>query len=294
MTTADHLVGVIGHPVAHSKSPLLHEAAFAELGLDWRSVAFDIPAGQGAAAVTAIGVLGLAGVSVTMPLKEEVAVAVAELTPVAARLQAVNCLVVRDGQVLGDSTDGDGLVANLEQDEGVRPAGLRCAVLGAGGAARAVVDALGRAGAQTVTVIGRTPARAAAAAALAGPAGRVGTIGDVAGADLVVHATPVGLGADEATVRAAAGGEPSAAAVLPVPPTVLHDGQVVVDLVYHPTLTPLLAAAARRGAHVVGGLGMLVHQAALAIERWTGRPAPLAAMWSAVGGQRPSGRTAAR
>ena len=144
-------------------------------------------------------------------------------------------------------------------------------MVGAGGAARAVVAALGDAGAREVIVVNRTPARAAAAARLAGAAGRVGTPDDAADCELVVNATPAGM--------ADVGGGP---VDWPVDPGLLGPGQLVVDLVYHPPVTEWLAAAAGRGATTANGLGMLVHQAALQVERWTGREAPVDAMWAAV------------
>lgn len=267
-TTATALVGVMGEPVAHSMSPLLHNSAFAAMGIDWASMAFRVGAGGGAAAVAAIGALGLRGMSVTMPLKAEVAAAVDECTPVAARLGAVNCVVVRGGRLVGDSTDGDGFVASCRVDAGFDPAGRHCVVLGSGGAARAVVDALARAGAAEIAVVGRTRDRVETAAALGGPAGRVGTVGDIAGADLVVQATSVGMGA--------------ACTDMPVDPSPLRPGQLVVDLVYYPLHTAFLRAAAVRGASIATGVGMLVHQAALAIERWTDRQAPIEAMHAAA------------
>ena len=145
--------------------------------------------------------------------------------------------------------------------------GLRCVVVGAGGAGRAVVRALRTAGAADVAVLNRTPDRAVRAAALAGPAGRVGDTADVAAADLVVNATSLGM----------APGDP-----LPVDPDALHAGQVVADLVYHPAVTPLLGEARARGATAVGGLGMLVHQAAHAYRRWTGGDPPIEAMTTAA------------
>jgi shikimate dehydrogenase len=129
------------------------------------------------------------------------------------------------------------------------------------------VAALGLAGAAEVVVVNRTAARAAAAAALAGPVGRVGTPYDVAVADLVVNATSVGMGDDRA---------------LPSPPDRFRPGQVVADLVYHPLETAWLAAARARGATCVDGLGMLVHQAARAFERWTGVVPPVAVMRAAA------------
>ena len=172
------------------------------------------------------------------------------------------------GELLGDSTDGDGFLDSLRLDHGVDVSGLRTVVIGAGGAARAVVLALARAGAAEVAVVNRTPTRAEAAAALAGAAGRVvGSTGMVperaprsGTADLVVNATPVGM-------DGVAGIGPGS---LPVDPSRLRPGQVVVDLVYRPLVTPLLRAAADRGARPVDGLGMLVHQAAHQFRRWTG------------------------
>ena len=192
-TAATRLAGVIGDPVGHSLSPVLHNAAFEALDLDWVYVAFPVPAGQGAAAVAAVRTLGLAGLSVTMPHKAEVARAVDRLTPVAERLGVVNTVVARGEEIYGDSTDGAGFIDALRADEGFDPAGRRCVVLGTGGAARAVCLALAGAGASAVIVVGRRPDAVADCVALAGPAGRPGTVEEVDGADLVVNATPVGM-----------------------------------------------------------------------------------------------------
>lgn len=258
---------MIGAPVRHSLSPALHNAAFDALGLDWVYLAFEVPAGAAGAAVEAMRTLGIDGLNVTMPHKEDVVAAVDKLSPVAERLHAVNTVVRRGGVLVGESTDGEGFVAALRRDEGFDPAGKRCVVLGAGGAARAVVLALADAGAASVTVVGRTPERAAAAAALAGGRGRVGEAAEAAEADLVVNATPVGMA-----------GDPS----LPLDAGLLGPGQVVADLVYHPLATPLLEAARSRGAMAVNGLGMLIHQAALAFRLWTGEDPPLEVMSAAA------------
>ena len=272
LSASTHVVGVMGYPVAHSLSPLLHNTAFAHLGLDWVSVGFAVPPGRAAAALVGARDLGIQGLSVTMPHKEDVAAAVAVRTSEAERLGAVNCVADDHGVWLGDNTDGAGLVASLARGGRFVPGGRRCLVVGAGGAARAVVAALGDAGAGEVVVVNRTAGRAVAAAALAGPAGRVGTAAEAGAADLVVNATPAGM--DD--VEDASG--------WPIPPDLLGPGQVVVDLVYHPAVTPWLVAAAERGATTMNGLGMLVHQAALQIERWTGQEAPVDAMWGAVRG----------
>jgi shikimate dehydrogenase len=257
------LAGVIGTPIRHSLSPALFQSAFAACGLDWAYLAFDVREGAAPEALAGVRALGLEGVSVTMPHKAAVLPALDELDPTAAALGAVNC-VVRRGEVLaGHNTDGAGLVDSLRVDEDLDVAGLRCVVLGAGGAGRAVAHALGRAGAASVVVVNRTRERAVAAAGLAGPVGVVGEPEAVGDADLVVNATPVGMGAD---------------AQLPLDPGLLGSGQVVVDLVYHPAHTPLVDAAAAAGARAIGGLGMLVHQAGHAFTLWTGQPPPLAAM----------------
>ena len=261
------VAGVIGDPVRHSLSPVLHNAAFRALDLDWVYLAFEVAAGEGGAAVEAVRTLGIEGLSVTMPHKADVARAVDRLSPVAERLGAVNTVVRRGGVLVGESTDGEGFVAALRQDEGFDPAGKRCLVVGAGGAARAVVLALVEAGATEVVVAGRTPEKVAAAAALAADRGRVGTVEDAGDVDLVVNATPLGMG-----------GDPS----LPIAPDRLAPGQVVADLVYSPLVTPLLEAARARGVVAVNGLGMLIHQAALAFRLWTGEDPPLEVMSAAA------------
>ncbi|HEX2118506.1 MAG TPA: shikimate dehydrogenase, partial [Acidimicrobiales bacterium] len=240
-----------------------------ELGLDWVYVACEVAAGSVAAAFAGARALGLGGLSVTIPHKAAALAEVDEATPPARAVGAVNTVVLRDdGRLLGENTDGSGFLASLA-DEGFHPAGRRCAVVGAGGAARAVVHALAGADALEVVVVNRSPERAEMTAALAGATGRVGVAADLEGVDLVVNATPLGL----------AGSDPD---VLPLDPDLLGKGQLVVDLVPNPAVTPLMRAARARGARVAGGLGMLVHQGALAFEMWTGHPAPLGVMRSAA------------
>lgn len=263
------LAAVIGDPARHSLSPALHNAAFDELGLDWVYLAFDVERGRAVEALDAIRTLGIDGLSVTMPHKTDVAGAVDQLSPTAASLEAVNC-VVRDGRrLVGHNTDGDGFLRGLRHDAGLDPAGARAVVLGAGGAARAVVRALAVAGAAEVVVVNRSADAAERAAEHAGTVGRVGDAADVAKAELVVNATPVGMhGPTEGR--------------LPCPIDVLHDGQVVVDLVYDPLETALMVEARHRGARTHNGVSMLVFQAAEAFERWTGQDAPVEAMLSAA------------
>ncbi len=268
-TGSTRVAAVIGTPVRHSLSPVLHNAAFAARGLDWVYVALDVAPGSGAGAVEAMRNLGLAGLSVTMPHKSAVAAAVDELSPSAQELGAVNCVAWDGNRLVGHNTDGDGFLDALRADLGVEPKGLRVAVLGAGGAARAVIRALAAAGAADVLVVNRTAARAVEAAALAGRAGRVGSVEDVAATDIVINATPIGM-------------EGAAQGDFPVPADALQPGQVVVDLVYRPLVTPFLSAAESRGATTLNGVGMLLHQASRAFNLWTGLDPPLDAMRTAL------------
>ena len=265
------LVGVVGSPIGHSLSPVLHESAFRALGLPWQSRRFEVGEGRGADVVVAMRTLGIRGLSVTMPLKGEIAAAVDRLDGIAAMLGSVNCLAWEGEEIVGLSTDGEGLLASLQRTAEFSVPGSRVVIAGSGGAARSVAAAFGLYGAAEVTVVARNFEHASQVAALAGDVGRVGEMTDAAVADLVVDATPVGMTST---------GSAHAAAL--IEPTLLHAGQVCVDLVYNPRMTPWLMAAREHGAFVVDGLGMLVHQAALQIERWTGEVAPTEAMWDAV------------
>jgi shikimate dehydrogenase len=263
-TGSTRVAAVIGQPIAHSLSPVLFNAAFEAAGMDWVYVAFDVAAGDTRRALDGVRAMGIAGVSVTMPHKDAACELVDELAPEAAALRAVNCIVNRAGTLVGHNTDGDGFVAALAA-EGVGVAGERCVVLGAGGAARSVIAALGRAGAE-ITVVNRSPAKAEVAAALGGGHSAVGSIEAIEGASILINATSVGMGGEG----------------LPVPPEILlRPPAVVVDLVYHPVETPFLIAAREHGARTIDGVGMLVHQGALAFRLWTGAAAPIDAMTTA-------------
>lgn len=273
------MAAVIGDPIEHSLSPVLHNAAFEALGIDWVYVAFRVRRGQAGAAVEAMRTLDLGGLSVTMPHKTDVAAAVDRLGPVAARLGVANTVSwsrdTEDALLVGESTDGSGLIDAL-LDDGFAPAGRACVVLGAGGAARAATLALAGAGARSVTVVARKPEPARDCAFLAGPAGRPidgadreGMRDSITDADLVVNATPAGMEGHD-----------------PLPFGLdarwIRPHQFVADLVYAPAVTPLISAARDRGATTSNGLGMLIHQAGRQVELWTGRPAPLEAMSAAA------------
>ncbi len=277
-TGSTRLAGVIGDPVRHSLSPALHNAAFARLGLDWTYVAFEIAAGRAADALAAMRVLGVEGLSVTMPHKRDAAAACDELSPAAELLGAVNC-VRRDGdRLIGENTDGAGFLRSLRVQAGLEPVGCHAVVIGAGGAARAAIVALVSEGA-SVTIVNRSADAAVRAAELGARAGAtagvsaisqsmVGGPGAVSDADLVINATPLGMSA----------GDP-----LPIDTSLLRRSHVVVDFIYQPAVTPLLEAAAEVGAATLNGTGMLLYQAAEQFKMWTGRDAPIAAMAAAVG-----------
>ena len=267
---ATHVAGVIGWSVEHSLSPVIHNAAFAALDMDW--VYVPLPVAPGALRDAAAGLvsLGFRGANVTMPHKTEGAEIVGELSDEARRLRAVNTLVVSGDTLQGHNTDTPGFDRFLRRDAGFDPAGCSALVLGAGGAARAVALALGLAGAARLKVGVREEARARdLVAAVDGTGLQVEVIpfDEAQGvtADLVVNATP--LGADGVTA-------PPLPAVGPA--------VVVVDLLYRAAPTPWLVAAREAGAEVSGGLGLLLQQAALSFELWTGTPAPLEAMSAAA------------
>lgn len=268
ITATTRVAAVIGHPVVHSLSPALHSAGFASLGVDWAYAAFDVAPGEAAAALAAMRTLGLAGLSVTMPHKTDVAGAVDRLDPAAAALRSANTVSrAADGALVGHSTDGDGLLASLAE-AGVSVAGAACCVVGAGGAARSIIDALGRAGAAGIAVINRDATRRDLAVASA-PQAEAGAADAVGDAQIVINATSVGMSGDLVDQ-------------IPLDPGHLRSGQVVVDIVYRPLETALLRAARQAGATTVDGLGMLVHQAALQEQIWLGMMPDVQAMRRAV------------
>jgi shikimate dehydrogenase len=260
-------LGVCGWPVAHSLSPRMHNAALAALGLhDWRYQKLPVPPGRLAETVRALPALGFAGVNVTIPHKEAALALADRATETARATGAANTLTFGpDGGIEADNTDVAGLLEAIAPVRDVR--GARALVLGAGGAGRAAVHALVRAGAADVMVWNRTPERAERVAAeLGGRAVRA-----IEPFDVVVQCTSVGL-------------DPAADPFkgLPLDADTFGAGTCVVDLVYRADGTDFLAAARSRGADVVDGLAVLVGQGAAALERWTGRPAPRDVMRRAV------------
>ncbi len=236
------LVGLLGDPVAGSLSPRMQNAAFAALALDWAYVPLPVPAAQLGEAVQGLRALGFAGANVTIPHKQAVVPYCDELSRTAERAGSVNTLRFVDGRVLGDSTDGDAAAGAIDAD------GRRALVLGAGGAAQAVVAALWDAGALDIVVAQRS---------------EPGWPPSGDGFDVVVNATPV---RDDVVVQPAS-------------------GQQVVDLAYRPDGEPTALVAAARAAgceRVVDGVDVLVRQGAASFRLWTGLEAPVDVMRAAV------------
>ena len=262
-------VGIIGWPVGHSLSPAIHNAAFEAMNLNWIYVPLPVEPGRLHEALSGLGPLGFAGANITMPHKSEAAAIADILSEDSQRLGAVNTMVVEAGRLRGHDTDVPGFDRFLRLDAGFDPDGRSALIFGAGGAARACALALARAGLGELTVAVRDVAHAGLLRnALDGFQTEVSVIefdGAASGRfDLVVNATPLGARGEE----------------LPAPPLGPHT--LVVDLLYKPALTPIQAAARAAGAVAFGGLGLLLNQAALSFELWTGQQPPLDVMSAAA------------
>jgi shikimate dehydrogenase len=256
-------LGVCGWPVAHSRSPQMHNTALATVGLrDWRYLRLPLPPGLFAETVRALPAAGFRGVNVTIPHKEAALALADRMTVAAQAIGAANTLSFEDGRIVADNTDAPGLIAAI----GEPVAGRSALVLGAGGAGRAAAWALRTAGAQ-VAVWNRAPERARLLAAQLG----VRAVEAGERADIVVNCTSVGLEPGQDPFKA-----------LPVEADELSAGSLVVDMVYRAGGTQFLEAAGTRGARVVDGLEVLVAQGAASFERWTGMEAPREAMREAA------------
>lgn len=269
ITGGTRLAAVIGQPVRHSLSPGLFNAAFVEAGLDWVFLAFDIAPADLPGFTAAARTLEIEGFSVTMPHKEAILSLVDDVSPSAAALSAANCICNDAGVLRAFNTDGDGFVDGVAHDLNFDMRDGRIAILGAGGAARSVVEASARRGAAEIVVVNRSPEAAERAVALGGEVARVGGLSDIAKADLVVNATPLGMVGE-------------LAAEMPCDPSLFQPEQLVVDLVYAPRQTPWLAAAQANGAKTTNGLAMLAFQAVAQFNLWTGLDAPVETMLGAV------------
>jgi shikimate dehydrogenase len=258
--------GIFGRPVAHSLSPAMHNAAFQALGVDAVYVAF--PVTDLEQAVAGLRGLNLGGVSVTIPFKEDIMDFIDEMSPDAALMGAINTVVNREGRLWGDNTDWLGVVAALEEQTAI--AKEHFLILGAGGAARAIAYGVTERGG-TFTVTDLDPARARSVARDAG--GEAVSLGDLAHcrAGVLINATPVGMAPN-----------PDAT---PLDPDLLGRFHTVMDIVYRPLQTRLLREAQARGCKTIDGLRMLIHQAEIQFQLFTGLTAPRDLMAQAAYGE---------
>ncbi len=273
------IIGVFGYPVEHSLSPAMHNAAIAALRLHYAYIPFSIRPGDIGSAIRCLKTLGIIGINLTIPHKERVLPYLDEIVPEALEVGAVNTVHQVEGRLVGYNTDGSGFFAPLAA-RGFQARDKQAVVLGAGGAARSVVFRLAREGA-TVCVANRTIDRARdLAAAVNQASGRkavepiglsdsAGLVGRIAGAELLVNTTSMGM-------------FPNSSGIPPIPLDEIRPGMIVYDLVYNPIETELLKAARTAGADTIDGVQMLVHQGAAAFKIWTGIDPPTDVMEQAV------------
>ena len=264
------IAAVIGSPIIHSLSPAIHQAAFVSSGRPGEYVAIDCTAEKLSSALEELVEQGVNGISVTMPLKEEVIAHLNEVSPDAQLLKAVNCIAVTSSGLIGHNTDGEGCCDALTEQGGALLSGATAVVLGAGGTARSVVLSLVRRGA-SVVVVNRTAERAESLVAAINALGargsiRTGDASDVGHASILVNATSVGMNSSE----------------MPIDASLLHSRLIVLDAVYSPMDTALLSAARQVGATVVDGLWMLIQQARHQQMLWFGEKPPAEPMREAA------------
>lgn len=277
MLGTTRVLGVYGHPVEHSLSPVMQNAALRAMDLDYIYVPFHVLPERLEQAVNAVRALDMPGVNVTIPHKERVIGLLDEVSNEARDVGSVNTIINDGGRLRGESTDGPGFLRSIEAEWGKLDGG-RAVILGAGGSAKAVAYALAGAG-WSLAVANRTRARAEELAAsvksrfgtkTARAAGieREELRREIADASLLVNTTPVGMYPDCDS--------------LPVPADLLHAGLLVYDLIYNPLETRLISEARAKGIRAMNGMKMLVYQGALSLEMWTGRKAPVEIMERAI------------
>jgi shikimate dehydrogenase len=263
------ICAIIGDPVEHSMSPAMHNAAFKKLGLDYIYVPFRVKPGELAAAVSGLRALNVVGFNVTIPHKVAILPLLDKLDPAAERIGAVNTVVNDSGKLIGFNTDADGFLRALT-DRGIEPAGKKIAIIGAGGASRAVSYILAANGA-VLTIFNRqknlnhAELIASMITMNIGVNAKVLALDDLAdglkNTDILVNTTSVGMEPQDVDT--------------PVPAGLLKGLPVVVDIVYNPRETQLLKDAKKAGVKTIGGVEMLAWQGALSFEKWTGQKAPL-------------------
>jgi shikimate dehydrogenase len=271
------LVGVFGHPVAENPTVALQEAAFRELGLNWRYLTIEVYPEDLGDAIQGLRAFNMRGVNLTIPHKVEVLKHLDEVSQSARLMGAVNTVVRRGARLIGENTDGQGFMRSLVGDAQINPGGKQVVVLGAGGAARAITVELALAGAARITVVNRSIQRGKELVELllketSSAAEFVSWEQDYAAptnTDVLVNATSIGLFPDIDAKPA-------------IDYNSINQKMVVCDVIPNPPLTPFLKESQARGARTLDGLGMLVYQGAIGFKLWTGLEAPVAVMRSAL------------
>ena len=269
-------LGILGYPITHTLSPIMHNAAFCELGIDAQYVPFEVRPENIESALAGLIALGVSGVNVTIPHKESVLPFLDEIDIDARRIGAVNTILLKDGQLVGYNTDAQGF-GNAFAQEIARPlAGQQVMLCGAGGAARAVFIQLLKENVKDIIILSRTLARAAKMLDDLLVEHRdvkttLCSFKDFSennfSPDVLINATSVGLQSNDPHL---------------VPVDFFSSNMIVCDLIYNPPRTPLLRMAEEAGSLVMNGLGMLAHQGALAFNLWTGVQAPIDVMQRAL------------
>lgn len=258
------LVGVFGFPVAENPTQAMIEPAFADMGLDWRYLTVEVRPEDLGAAVRGARAMNWKGFNCTIPHKVAVISHLDRLSPAAEAIGAVNCVIHRDGELIGDNTDGKGFLQSVLT---LRPiSGIRAVILGAGGAARAIAVELALAGAEHLTIVNRDPGRGQTLTTqlierTGVPADFVVWEGEYhvpEGVDMLVNATSIGL-------------FPDVDARIPLDVSTLRNGMIVSDVIPNPPRTRLVREAESQGCRVLDGLGMLVNQGVIGIRLWSGQ-----------------------
>lgn len=271
------LVGVFGHPVAENPTIVMQEAAFQELGLNWRYLTIEVYPEDLEDAMKGLRAMNMRGINLTIPHKVAVLKYLDEVAPDAALIGAVNTVCREENKLIGENTDGKGFLRSLRDDTGIDPVEKRVVVLGAGGAARAITVELALAGAQQITLVNRTVARGEELVRLLNektstPASffQWDTQYEIPSeTDILVNATSIGL-------------FPNVTEKPDIVYETITKEMIVCDVIPNPPHTPFLKEAEFRGAKTLDGLGMLVYQGAIGFKMWTGLEAPVNIMYQAL------------
>ncbi|MGD9676751.1 MAG: shikimate dehydrogenase [Vulcanibacillus sp.] len=256
------LIGLIGDPISHSKSPIMHNTMLDKLGLNYRYLAFNVSHRRLEQAIDGIRALNIKGINVTIPHKVNVMKYLDDISEEAKRIGAVNTIVNRDGRLIGYNTDGEGYVRSLVEETGIKLEGKRVMLLGAGGAAKAIAYTLSMRNLDSIVIVNRNLDKAAELKDVIGKNASTVSVGIdeindyINDAEIIINTTSIGLYPDiEESL---------------IDKELIKPSHLVSDIIYNPLITKLLIDADNKGAMVHTGLGMFIYQGAIAFEKWTG------------------------